>query len=162
MKRIILTCVLACEAIVANAQLYSFPAPPMTVADCLPGQQWLRRGNGLPYCGVPEPAPLPPPPPPPPPLTCRFQNPIFAITMGPMGNCSADGGCAGYGIVVNDGSYTPAWSRMWSNAEISDEQDFSNKAMAALATSQYRLGAWKLSTIGNGNYGNSSMYEVCK
>ena len=82
--------------------------------------------------------------------------------MGPMGNCSADGGCAGYGIVVNDGSYTPAWSRMWSNLEIADEQDFYNKANAALATSQYRLGAWKVTYLGNGNYGNTSMYEVCK
>lgn len=161
MKRIILTCVLACEAIVANAQLYSFPAPPMTVADCLPGQQWLRRGNGLPYCGVPEPAPLPPPPPPPP-LTCRFQYPTISISIGPMGNCSADGGCAGQGIAVYDGSYTPVWSKTWSNWEITDQMDLYDKALAALATSQYRLGAWKTSIIGNGNYGDTSFHEVCK
>jgi len=51
---------------------------------------------------------------------------------------------------------------MWSNLEITDEQDLYNKALAALATSQYRLGAWKRSSLGNGNYGNLSMYEVCK
>ncbi|SPK77428.1 conserved exported protein of unknown function (plasmid) [Cupriavidus taiwanensis] len=160
MKRIILTCVLASEAIAANAQLYSFPAPPMTVADCRPGHIWMRRANGLPYCGAP--LPPPPEPDPAPPAACRFLYPTVAITMGPMGNCSADGGCAGYGIVVTDGSYTPAWSRMWSNWEISDEQDFHNKAMAALSTTQYRLGAWKRTELGNGNYGNTSAYELCK
>lgn len=79
-----------------------------------------------------------------------------------MGNCSADGGCAGEGIAVYDGGYTPVWSRIWSNSEITDQQDFFNKAMAALATTQYRLGAAKRSELGNGNYGNSTIYEVCK
>nr|WP_238987343.1 hypothetical protein [Cupriavidus taiwanensis] len=78
-----------------------------------------------------------------------------------MGDCSADGGCAGQGIAVYDGGYTPVWSRIWSHWEIADQQDLYNKAMAALAATQYRLGAWKRSELGNGNYGDTAFYEVC-
>lgn len=47
----------------ASAALLSYPAPPMTVADCTGGRIWMRGGNGLPTCDFYVPPPPPPPPP---------------------------------------------------------------------------------------------------
>ncbi|CAG9180280.1 hypothetical protein LMG23992_04198 [Cupriavidus laharis] len=88
MSRLIIASALALQALTANAQLIVYPAPPMTVADCLGTQVWMRNpANGLPYCGVP--VPPPPPPPPPPPALGGFVYGVGAVRFA----CQANDSC---------------------------------------------------------------------
>ncbi|MGX6566064.1 hypothetical protein [Cupriavidus necator] len=158
MKRILLACVLAAEFSAANAQLYSFPAPPMTVADCRPGQVWMQRSNGLPYCDTP----VPPPPPccvPPPPPACQYELYRFGIHIGDMGQCSADGGCEGKGYMIYFGGSVVA-SEMWIG--YMEWPEVNARASSGIAASGYRIGASKGTYLGNGNMMGLANYEVCR
>ena len=157
MKRILLACVLAAGFSAADAQLYTFPAVPMTVADCRSGQVWMKNpDNGLPYCGVPAP---PPPPPPPPPPACQYEYKRFAIYIGDMGYCSADGGCSGTGYMIYYGGAIVA-SEMW--VDTWDWPSLNARAVAAIATTGYSLGRGLGTELGNGNNMGVSINEVCR
>lgn len=155
MKRLLLSYILAAETSLGYAQLYSFPVPAMTVADCQPGQQWLRRGNGLPYCGVPQPPPDPQPQPP----ACQYSYNAYNISIGDMGQCSADGGCEGKGYQILWGGSVVA-SRMWTGHM--DWSDLGPQAVAGIDASGYRVGAIKLNYPSNGNNMGLQVYEVCR
>ncbi|QBY56346.1 hypothetical protein E0W60_35650 (plasmid) [Cupriavidus oxalaticus] len=159
MKYSIVACVLATCVTAANAQLYSFPAPPMTVADCQGGRIWMKR-NGLATCDffVPDPPPPPPPPPPPAP-TCQYFPQRFAIYIGDMGQCSADGGCQGTGYMIYYGGAIVA-TEMWVDTWL--WPDLNARASAAIATTGYSLGKFLGADPGNGNNMGMGIYEVCR
>ncbi|SPS02303.1 conserved exported hypothetical protein [Cupriavidus taiwanensis] len=163
MKYSIAACILATCVTAANAQLYSFPAPPMTVADCQGGRIWMKR-NGLATCDFYVPDPPPPPPPPPP---CRYEFWKFMVAIGPGGNCSADGGCDGYGYAVYDGApNSPTVARTWTSWDtgpiVHDPSAMWPLIQADMQSRGYYPGAIKTSTPGNGNYPGTSYYEVCR
>lgn len=159
MKRLLVACVLAVGLPAAKAQLYSFPAPPMTVADCPAGKIWIMKSN-LPTCDFPAPPPPPPPPccAPPPPPACLYEYGRFFIYLGDMGECTADGGCEGVGYAIYYGGLVA--SEMWRGHQ--DPMEWSARAIAAIEASGYRLGAYKTGSMSNGNNNGSSQYEVCK
>ncbi|CAN7778268.1 hypothetical protein LJR296_007820 [Cupriavidus necator] len=141
----------------AEAQLITNPAPPMTVANCQGGRIWMIR-NGLPTCDfyIPDP---PPPPPPPPAPTCQYFPQRFAIYIGDMGQCSADGGCQGTGYMIYYGGAIVA-AEMWVDTWF--WPDLNARTSAAIATTGYSLGRALGTELGNGNNMGISMYEVCR
>lgn len=141
----------------ANAQLYSFPAPPMTVANCPASQNWVMKNN-LPTCA----APAPPPPPccaPPPPPACQYSPGAFSIAIGDMGQCTADGGCEGKGYQILWGGSVVA-SQMWIG--YMEWPELNSLASAGIDASGYRAGANKASYLSNGNNMGLGVYEVCR
>lgn len=159
MKRILLACVLAVEVSAAQAQLYSFPAPPMTVATCRGTDFWDRKANGLPYCRAYTPPPPDTQPQPQPGPVCRYQLYAYGIHIGDMGQCSADGGCEGKGFMIYYGGSIVA-SEMWTG--YMDPTELNAQASAGIAASGYQLGAHKGTVLGNGNMMGVANYEVCK
>ncbi|MBP0633144.1 MULTISPECIES: hypothetical protein [unclassified Cupriavidus] len=162
MKRILVAWTLMASFSAAEAQLYSFPAPPMTVADCRAGYAWMRNpDNGLPFCGVPAPPPPPPPPccAPPPPPACQYQANAFGIYVGDMGQCTADGGCESRGYTIWYGGRVVA-SEAWQT--YMDWSELNARASAAVAAGGYRYGSYITGGISNGNNMGYGVYEVCR
>ncbi|SPC24842.1 conserved hypothetical protein [Cupriavidus taiwanensis] len=89
------------------------------------------------------------------------------IAIGPGGNCSADGGCDGYGYSVYDGvANNPTVARTWSSWDagpiVHDPSAMWPLIQVDMQSRGYYAGATKTSTPGNGNYPGTSYYEVCK
>lgn len=135
-------------------------------SSCPPAYHW-EMVSGYARC-IADPPPTPPaqpdPPPPDPPAgrTCRYERNRYSLSIGPMGSCSADGGCSHYG-------WSSLWDgqrggTMWLNDELPMGDD---RAVAAIITADiaakgFSLGAHKQTDAGNGNYGGISTYEVCR
>lgn len=146
-----------CAPLAVQAQALNVGVP--TGSSCPTGYHW-EMALGFAQC-IADPPPTPKDPETP---SCLFQKGFYEITIGPAGNCTADGGCEGSGFSVFDGSATPVQTEVWYGVYYYDETkaEIDARADAAMAKRGYSRGAVRVYYSGTGNQHPYQGYEVCK